>query len=912
MYNSQGPAHHETGEVPYGISYTPSHKRCICYSCKQYIPKGDIRISVRIPSSTYDGNFDQWHHEHCFWKMVKTNEAMEVNERSMKDFDWLSFDDQAKITAEIDKLYPDLIEAARGQQKKVVMIDYIYDELHPCIICGEFPHKYDLILRAVGFNYCREFQYCHYWCLAWSGLFQGSATDFIDFEDLDDDAQAYLKSFFDKECARNIQNKLNNQNNTSRTDRNQAYGTHFAGGDGVTAKNKTERIRNAELMQQQNVNQCRIRRALMNMPPSYWLDALKMNDLIPPFTEAHKYVSSRSGTNSGEDDVVLLNFLTDCIQFGVPRDCGKCNTPANEKFVVFDTEDQTYKCSGHISSYTACTFAERNPYRRSFTVPSNMRMEMAEVRDIRTQNIRVYSSYIAAMPKLLIGQNSSMLNDNQFVAKSIENKSRKMQTLHVKNGCQVDGMALGHEHLHVYMEPDLRIPWQCMLSQTNLSLNKNLIFKAQLLEHDTCSRYFIFTCFGNVGTDNCNFNTRMLDDDLEMAKKEFENAFEERTGNKWKAYMDGSPFQKMPGKFSVIDLMVDVTMEDQRIEAPITDFTISQPVREIVHMMFDVKNMKNMLSSMDIDLTRLPLKNLSDRQINQAYKVLSELEEALKRGTPLSNEIYLDLTNRFFTLIPHDTGSGHPSIMNDLQVVKRKTEMLDTLRQVAQSYMIASQVQTPAGEKILANYATLKCKIEHLSTSSGDYQRVATYANNTFDGYYYGGGKLEIVNVYRIDREAEHSRTGGFNRVLLWHGSPISNFVGILSRGLKIAPPEAPVTGYSLGKGVYFADMLGKSLGYCRSSQKSDAFLLLAEVALGEVCQSNHHNFGNRKPHESIKYDCGRGPSMDDAFVDYSMHPQGVKIPLTKPVRNGANGYNEYVVFNEEQIRLRYMIRIRI
>ena len=38
-------------------------------------------------------------------------------------------------------------------------------------------------------------------------------------------------------------------------------------------------------------------------------------------------------------------------------------------------------------------------------------------------------------------------------------------------------------------------------------------------------------------------------------------------------------------------------------------------------------------------------------------------------------------------------------------------------------------------------------------------------------------------------------------RQLLWHGSRLTNFVGILSQGLRIAPPEAPVTGYMFGKG---------------------------------------------------------------------------------------------------------------
>ena len=32
--------------------------------------------------------------------------------------------------------------------------------------------------------------------------------------------------------------------------------------------------------------------------------------------------------------------------------------------------------------------------------------------------------------------------------------------------------------------------------------------------------------------------------------------------------------------------------------------------------------------------------------------------------------------------------------------------------------------------------------------------------------------------------------------MLLWHGSRLTNWVGILNQGLRIAPPEAPVTGY--------------------------------------------------------------------------------------------------------------------
>ena len=55
--------------------------------------------------------------------------------------------------------------------------------------------------------------------------------------------------------------------------------------------------------------------------------------------------------------------------------------------------------------------------------------------------------------------------------------------------------------------------------------------------------------------------------------------------------------------------------------------------------------------------------------------------------------------------------------------------------------------------------------------------------------------------------------------MLLWHGSRLTNYVGILSQGLRIAPPEAPVTGYMFGKGIYFADMVSKSANYCGTSK---------------------------------------------------------------------------------------------
>jgi poly [ADP-ribose] polymerase len=69
---------------------------------------------------------------------------------------------------------------------------------------------------------------------------------------------------------------------------------------------------------------------------------------------------------------------------------------------------------------------------------------------------------------------------------------------------------------------------------------------------------------------------------------------------------------------------------------------------------------------------------------------------------------------------------------------------------------------------------------------------------------------------------------------MLFHGSRFSNFTGIIGNGLRIAPKEAPCSGYLFGKGVYLADMASKSARYCCPNLSNNTILLImCEAALG-------------------------------------------------------------------------------
>lgn len=141
------------------------------------------------------------------------------------------------------------------------------------------------------------------------------------------------------------------------------------------------------------------------------------------------------------------------------------------------------------------------------------------------------------------------------------------------------------------------------------------------------------------------------------------------------------------------------------------------------------------------------------------------------------------------------------------------------------------------------------------------------YVTDTSDKV--GKFPVKVLHAYRVERQYETDAwlEAGFDklpagdRLLLWHGSRTANFAGILKQGLRIAPCEAPATGYMFGKGIYFADvcvdtlfrrwivdsdipqMVYKSAKFCHASlSENTALLLLCEVAAKPFFEQIHEN----------------------------------------------------------------------
>ncbi|KAG8183478.1 hypothetical protein JTE90_001045 [Oedothorax gibbosus] len=476
----------------------------------------------------------------------------------------------------------------------------------------------------------------------------------------------------------------------------------------------------------------------------------------------------------------------------------------------------------------------------------------------------------------------------------------------VKGAAAVDPESELESTCHVYQKKDNI--YNAVLAYVDMSKGTNSFYKMQLLEHNKQSKYFLFRQWGRVGTD---IGGKKIDKfaGVEAAITEFERLYFEKTCNKW---WDRKNFVKKPGGMYPLD--IDYGQEDSvQVELkPGDNSKLSKPVQELICLIFDIEAMKKAMVEFEIDLKKMPLGKLSKKQIEMAYKVLCEAQQILVTGS--NSAKITDVTNRFFTLIPHDFGMKKPPLLDSEEIIKSKIEMVDSLMEIEFAYNLIKSEHNDAKDPIDEHYEKLNTDIEVLSKDSEDYERIHTYLKNTH-AKTHSHYTLRLDEVFKINRHGENERYQKYkdlhNKKLLWHGSRLTNYVGILSQGLRIAPPEAPVSGYMFGKGIYFADMVSKSANYCCTTRNnSTALMLLCEVALGNMYEKTHSEYIEKLP-KGKNSTFGMGQTIPDPKTKAVVGD--VEIPYGQPVVSDARSvllYNEYIVYDVNQVNLKYLLKV--
>ncbi|KAK7740956.1 hypothetical protein SLS53_005019 [Cytospora paraplurivora] len=516
-------------------------------------------------------------------------------------------------------------------------------------------------------------------------------------------------------------------------------------------------------------------------------------------------------------------------------------------------------------------------------------------------------------------------------------KSHNIQ-VPLDEGCWLNGYV-------VHIDED-GVIWDASLNQTNAGKNNNKFYRIQVLVDATNNNndFKTWTRWGRVG--EAGQSAILGDGTLQDAQAQFLKKFKDKTGLAW----DKRTEDPRPKKYVFLEKSYQPDSDDDDDNNNDDDAdvkpagaadnkgkgaareppscTLNVEVQKLIELIFNQRLFAAAMTEMNYDAKKLPLGKLSKATIMRGYRALKELSDLLGNAAGIGS--IEDLSNLYYSLIPHDFGRNRPAVISNQAALKREIDLLETLADMKDATdLLKDEVEDRVNLHPLdQQYLGLGMgEMTPLDPKGVEFQQLGEYLLNTRGQTHHVNYSIE--SIFRIERRGEKERfvaSTNSDRRLLWHGSRVTNFGGILSQGLRIAPPEAPVSGYMFGKGIYLADMSSKSANYC-SSYISDgtALLLLCEAELGEPMQEllgSDYHAGDKAKSKGLLSTLGKGRTGPSVWKDAScVHPSlaGVKMPDTcrgPPGPTGVNGvclqYNEYICYDVAQVRLRYLFRVKM
>ncbi|XP_066280586.1 poly [ADP-ribose] polymerase tankyrase-like isoform X1 [Branchiostoma lanceolatum] len=533
---------------------------------------------------------------------------------------------------------------------------------------------------------------------------------------------------------------------------------------------------------------------------------------------------------------------------------------------------------------------------------------------------------------------SDFRQDAEEVLTWVEQQERERRQ---KEGQELVALVDNHSDVEagtgaVLLDPELNLPYDMLGTKVDVQYGKygmNNFYKMQVIHQKGKDMYILMNRWGRVGDSGQFQRTPFLK--AEDAVKEFCKIFKAKTGNNWK---DVKNFQKQHKKYHLVPLAeqahcrkeaanISINLKDQALPSKLQD-----KVKGFMEELTNLRTISDSMRSTGVDQAMMPFGRLRKEAMKEGMKILGEIKKVVEKADEQQKETFPDaeqyqedmekvaeLSNKYYQLIPPGNYS-HEKIgaMVDQRAIKREYDKLSSLMdlEVASKVLVGAHHKREEVNALDYVYRAIGCQIQLVDQESNEAQYILRYIHNT-------DKNANVKAIFRLARPGETERLsscGVGNSQLLFHGTSPTNLISILHKGLLVAPPEAPASGYMFGKGIYFADQFSKSESYCYDfgSERRTKFMLLCEVALG-----NHQDLYDatymEKPPEGFHSTKGVGRKEPHPAGNVTVQ-QGVTIPLGEtvdtPPPSEERRYwylpnNEYIVYDPAQVRLRYLIQFK-
>ncbi|MCX4239708.1 WGR domain-containing protein [Paraliomyxa miuraensis] len=485
-----------------------------------------------------------------------------------------------------------------------------------------------------------------------------------------------------------------------------------------------------------------------------------------------------------------------------------------------------------------------------------------------------------------------------------------------KATAKVDG------HCPIAKSASVHEDFDAMLNQTNIGANNNKFYIIQLLSKG--GKYHVWNRWGRVGETGQSSMRGPLS--LDEAVSEFEKKFKSKTSNDWK---DRKSFKARSGKYTLIEIdssadqskadeieakLRNVDGKHRKTSAKVAPSALPRPTQKLIELIFSKSMFQSAMADLEIDVKKMPLGQLSQTQVGKGFGVLERIEEQLDKSR-INRAKLAELSSEFYTVIPHSFGRMRPPVIDDNAGLQKKMDMLNILSDIEVALETESTAQkkaTTVANPIDRNYQSLKAELRPLASSAASYQVIEQYLRST------GSSSHKILDVFEVDRQGEDKRfsahDGLGNRKLLWHGTNVAVVAAILKGGLRIMPHS----GGRVGKGIYLASEQGKSAGYVGRAGRI-GIMFLCEAVLGKehyITRDNWRLKAAPRGYQSIVA-CGKTEPDPTKDISITLGKHPVIVPQGKPKKRSKYSsssfwQSEYLVYQESQVRLRYVLKLQM
>ncbi|KAK4515576.1 uncharacterized protein ATC70_010527 [Mucor velutinosus] len=491
-------------------------------------------------------------------------------------------------------------------------------------------------------------------------------------------------------------------------------------------------------------------------------------------------------------------------------------------------------------------------------------------------------------------------------------------------------------------------PYDIMLMKVELKSwgsTDTSFYKLSVIFNKVLSVYVLWTRWGPFGQEGQHQKTPFLT--KEEAVVEFKSIFKAKTGNNWEGH--DTSFEPKPNRYEIMKIAhhpKDAIIDNFDFLDSSVPSDLTEEIANVMKLICNYTYLSRVYSDTRIDM---PLGQVPQKRIEDARDLLNETYELIKTYKQLKS-CYSDKAKiqeskvyafkiaqkcvAYSRLLPRhgEANQAIRSLYNhDNSVIRDELSKLADLSYVgfAANVILAAKHHVDSINPLDYAFRTLDCSLKSMSPSDdlNEYQLVTKYMNST------SKSKFDLVHLFAVNRADEAARFRPFekeaNRKLLWHGSRVGNFMGILKQGLRATPRTSSKNGALLGDGIYFADTFSKSLNYSTeifgSHRSAYRLMLLCEVALGKEKVYGENSGEIDQECDSMK---GKGqniPDPENTVYDESglCVPIGPCIPntqqTTQDTQNQLFGYsapvtlnfNEWAVYNEHRVKIRYLLIIK-